>query len=345
MKTAGAMAAIVILVLGVASTPYSVDRSEFAYVTQFGRPVAVRDGAAESGLHFKWPWPIQSVQRIDRRLQMFDLPAAELPTFDPQGQTIDKMLTVDGYVAWRIDDAAGVDQFIRTIGDTARAREILGPRIAGRIGAIISQMKLDDLIHVGEGNDRIGEIDARSQKLQQRLLAGDGFDDLRQQIREEYGISVIDVRLRRLNYPDSVRQAIFDRIRSERKRKAADYESDGEKRAREIRSAAERDAEIIRATAQAKADLIRKQADADADRIRNEAHAKDRDFYVFLQKLETYTQMLGKTSDLLLLSSRHPLFQLLLNPPSENDKKPVPKAGMEALKDGAKRLPQLKPGG
>lgn len=345
MKIAGAIAAIVILISGVFSTPYSVDRSEFAYVTQFGRPVAIRDGATDSGLHFKWPWPIQSVQRIDRRLQIFDLSAAELPTFDPQGQTIDKMLTVDGYVAWRIEDGAGVDQFIRTIGTADRAREILGPRIAGRIGAIISQMKLDDLIHVGEGNDRIAEIDARSERLQRKLLGMDGLDDLRRQIREEYGISLIDVRLRRLNYPDSVRQAIFDRIRSERKRKAADYESDGEKRAREIRSAANRDAEIIRATAQAKADLIRKQADAEADRIRNEAHAKDKDFYVFLQKLETYRQMLGKTSDLLLLSARHPLFQLLLNPPSENDKKPAQQKGMEPRQNGENRLPTLKPGG
>ncbi len=317
MKTAGLIAAVIVVLLVLTTSPYAVDRSEFAYVTQFGRPVATRDGATDSGLHFKWPWPIQSVQRIDRRLQMFDLPAAELPTFDPQGQTIDKMLTVDGYVAWQIDDEHGVDQFIRTVGTPERAREILGPRIAGRIGAIISQMKLEDLIHVSEGGDRLAELDARSQRLQQKLLGGDGIDDLRRQLRDEYGIALIDVRLRRLNYPDSVRQAIFERIRSERKRKAADYESDGEKRAKEIRTAAERDAEIVRATAQAKGELIRKQADAEADRLRNEAHAKDRDFYVFLQKLETYKQMLAKTSDLLLLSAKHPLFQLLLNPPAE----------------------------
>ena len=118
-----------------------------------------------------------------------------------------------------------------------------------------------------------------------------------------------------------MRPAIFDRIRSERKRKAADYESDGEKKAREIRAAAERDADIIRSSALAKADLTRRQADAEADRIRNDAHSKDRDFYTFLQKLESYKQMVGKTSDLLLLSSKHPLFQLLLNPPTA-DKTP-----------------------
>src|SRR5262249_613910 len=190
----------------------------------------------------------------------------------------------------------------------------------GRIGAIISKLPLDDLIHVAAPTDR-GAIEARSDKLQQQLL-GSGGDDLRRQIRDEYGITLVDVRLRRLNYPDSVRPPIFDRIRSDRRRKAEDYDSDGEKKAREIRAAAERDAEITRSTAQAKAELIRRQADAEADRIRNDAHSKDREFYTFLQKLDAYKQMIGKTSDLLLLSSKHPLFQLLLNPPTAE--KPAP---------------------
>jgi membrane protease subunit HflC len=325
MKTAAVIAACAAALLLASSMPYAVDQAEFAYVTQFGRHVATHDGATDAGLHFKWPWPFQSVQRIDRRLQMFDLPAAELPTFDSEGKTIDKMLTVDGYVAWQLADAQGVDQFIRTVGTAERAREILGPRIAGRVGAMISQMRLEDLIHVSPAEGRQADLDARAAQMRAKLLGGIGQDDLRRQVRDDYGIVLVDVRLRRLNFPDSVRQAIFDRIRSERKRKAADYESDGEKRAREIRSAAERDADIMRSTAQAKADLIRKQADADADKIRNEAHAKDRDFYVFLQKLDTYKQMLGKTSDLLLLSSRHPLFQLLLNPPDGLKDKQPPK--------------------
>jgi modulator of FtsH protease HflC len=348
MKTAAVIAALLVAVLLASSSPYAVDQAEFAYVTQFGRHVATRDGATDAGLHFKWPWPIQSVQRIDRRLQMFDLSAAELPTFDPQGQTIDKMLTVDGYVAWQIADERGVDQFIRAIGTPERAREILGPRIAGRVGAAISQMRLDDLIHVSPVEGRQADLDARGRLLEQRLLDTGGPADLRKQVREEYGIALVDVRLRRLNYPDSVRQAIFDRIRSERKLKAADYESDGEKRAREIRTAADRDAEIMRSTAQARADLIRRQADADADKIRNEAHAKDRDFYVFLQKLETYKQMLAKTSDLLLLSSRHPLFQLLLNPPNGppgSDKRPNGPGDRETRRQGDKEIMPAKPGG
>ncbi len=313
MKRVGLILVAVLLLALLGSAPFAVDQAEFAYVTQFGKPVETVDGASDAGLHFKLPWPVQSVQRIDRRLQMFDLPGAELPTYDPQGQTIDKMLTVDGYVCWQIADKDGVDLFIRTVGTPERAKAILGPRIGGRVGAVISKMPLEELIHVVTPNDP--GIEARMQRVQRALL-GEGDDSLVQQVRHEYGIELVDVRLRRFNYPDSVRPAIFERIRSERKRKATDYDTDGEKRAREIRSAAERDAEIMRATAQAKAEFTRKQAEVEADKIRNEAHSKDREFYVFLQKLESYKQMLSRTSDLLLLSSRHPLFQLLLNPPA-----------------------------
>lgn len=314
MRTTAVIVGILVILALAASTPVAVDRAEFAYVTQFGAPVAIHDGETDAGLHFKLPWPIQSVQRLDRRLQMFDLPVTELPTFDPQGQTIDKMLTVDGYVCWRIPDAEGADRFIRTVGTTDRAKAVLGPRVAGRIGAVISRLPLDELIRVDTGP----QAEARMQRIHDQLL-GEAGESLVRQLRDEYGIALIDVRLRRFNYPDSVRPAIFERIRSERKRKAAEYESDGEKRAREIRSAAERDAEILRATAQAKADLMRRQADADSDRIRNEAHALDREFYTFLQKLETFRAMLAKTSDLLLLSSKHPLFQLMLNPPERKE--------------------------
>ncbi len=330
MRVAVIGGVLVVLLLVGWSMLFTVDQAEFAYVTQFGRHVQTFDGASDAGLHFKWPWPIQSVQRVDRRLQMFDLAAAELPTFDPQGQTIDKMLTVDGYVCWQIANERGVDQFIRTVGTPERAREILGPRIAGRIGAIISQMPLEDLIHVSPATGRAADLDARESHIQEKLLGASGSDDVRRQVREEYGIELVDVRLRRLNYPDSVREAIFERIRSERQRKAADYQSDGDRKAREIRSAAEKDAEIMRATAQANAERTRKLADVEADRIRNEAHSKDREFYTFLQKLETFKTMLSKTNDLLLLSSRHPLFQLLFNPPGAGARIPENREPMKS---------------
>src|SRR3954453_20229812 len=132
---------------------YTVDRTEFAYVTQFGRRVAVLDGAKddEAGLHFKLPWPIQSVQRLDRRLQVFDLPGAELLTRDPRGNTIDKTLIIDAYVLWRIDGVEGADRFVRTIGSAQGAQQILGQRVGSELGAAVAQMEPDDLISTDPG--------------------------------------------------------------------------------------------------------------------------------------------------------------------------------------------------
>src|SRR5262245_38632226 len=107
--------------IAASSTAFTVDRTEYVYVTQFGRPITTYDGAADAGLHFKWPWPVQAVQRLDHRLQVFDLPPAELLTHDAKGQTIDKTLTVSAYVCWQIADKAGVDRFIRSVGTPERA--------------------------------------------------------------------------------------------------------------------------------------------------------------------------------------------------------------------------------
>src|SRR5437773_11106682 len=104
---------------------FTVDATEYVYLTQFGRLVAVHDGGnkAEAGLHFKWPWPVQSVQRLDRRLQAFDLPGAELLTSDPGGSTIDKTITVDAYVLWRIVEP---ERFVRAVGSLPAPEQLLG---------------------------------------------------------------------------------------------------------------------------------------------------------------------------------------------------------------------------
>src|SRR5213595_3499743 len=125
----------IVVLLWLSSCPFTVDQAEYVYVTQFGRPVATLDGGTNAGLHVKLPWPIQTVQRLDRRVQLFDLPPAELLTHDPQGRTIDRTLTVEAYVCWRIDGAAGVDRFLRTVGTPETARAILGQRVGGRLGA------------------------------------------------------------------------------------------------------------------------------------------------------------------------------------------------------------------
>ncbi len=303
---------LVLLVLMASSCYFTVDRTEFVYLTHFGQHVATLDGEHDAGLHWKWPWPIQNVQRLDHRLQVFDLPEAELLTHDPKGKTIDKTITVGAYVCWRIGDTEGVDRFLRTVGDPRQARNILGQRISSRLGAEVGNLPVDDLIGVAPPE----QVEARMNRLRDRVLTGgNSGENLQELARRTYGIEIVDIRLRRFNHPPSVRGEIFARIKSEREKKATEYRTEGEKLASDIRSLAEREAKDIDTEARSRAERLRKEADIKADEIRNQAQSQDRDFYVFLQKLQAYQKILGDTRDVLLLSGKHELFDLLLKPP------------------------------
>jgi membrane protease subunit HflC len=333
--------AMLAVLFAAASASFTVDRTEFVYVTQFGKPVVTYDGETDAGLHFKWPWPVQSIQRIDHRLQVFDLAGAELLTHDSKGQTIDKTLTISAYVCWRIADKDGVDRFIRTVGTPDRAEALLGQRINSRLGAEIGNMQLNELISVAPG----AEVEERMDRLNRRLLAQEhpdagtaGRQGLKEDIRQNYGIDIVDIRLRRFNYPAQVRDAIFDRIRSERNKKVADYQSKGTQLAENIKSQAEYETRTLLADARAAEQRLKGQADAEADRIRNQAQSKDVAFYTFLKKLEEYQRILGDNKTVLLLSSHRDLFDLLFKPPNpENGAMPAkPVAGSDASKTPAK---------
>jgi membrane protease subunit HflC len=330
------LAVLVVAVVAAATSYFTVDRTEFVYLTQFGQPVETFDGETDAGFHWKLPWPVQSVQRLDHRLQVFDLPETELLTHDPRGKTIDKTLTIGAYVAWRIPDKQGVDQFIRTVGRPERAQDILAQRISSRLGAEMGKMPVDDLISVAPAE----QVEQRMDLLRNRLLGEQpGEESLRVLARKAYGIDIVDIRLRRFNHPASVRGEIFNRIIAERKKKATEYQSEGERLSRDIKSLATREAQDIDTDAKAQAERLRKEADIKADQIRNEAHSKDRDFYTFLQKLQTYKSILGETRDMLLLSSKNELFDMLLKPPKptpERREPPEVAPGPMTKQDGAR---------
>ncbi len=294
---------------------FTVDRSEYVYVTLAGKHVATYDGVRDAGLYFRWPAPVQSIERLDRRLQVFDLPTTEQLTRDAGGQTIDRTLTVEGYVCWRIADADGVDRFIRTVGDAQHAQVILSQQISSLLSADIGKMHMDEF-----ASDSPGQVDQGMASLRARIL-----HQLEPQPGEtapaDYGISVVDVRLRRYNYPEEVRPDINARIVSERNRKKAEYESEATVKVGKINADADREVKRIDAEAEAEARGIMSRADAEADRIRTEAFRKDPQFYVFLKKLEEYATILGNNRTTLLLSSHRELFDLLFSPPRA---KPAP---------------------
>jgi membrane protease subunit HflC len=310
---------LVVVLVALAAVPsalFTVDRAEFVYVTQFGRRVAVYDGAddAQAGLHVKWPWPVESVQRLDRRLQYFDLPGAELLTRAEQGNSVDKTLTLDAYVCWRIANAEGADQFIRSIGTAERAQLVLGQRIASELGSAVAAMELSDLIAPDAGR-----IDQKREALRQRLLEG-GSQSLRQTARVEYGIEVVDVRLRRSNHPASVREAIFERIRSEREERAMVYKTEGKTKAKLIGIETDNTIKKERIAAENEAAALRGQAAADALNILSAPQNKDPQYYAFWLEMESLKAILGDGKSLVLLSLRQKLLDRFRNPPAPANK-------------------------
>jgi membrane protease subunit HflC len=310
---------VAVLAVLVRMSLFTVDPTEFVYVTQLGEPVATYDGAdarAGAGLHWRWPWPIQSLQRLDRRLQSFDLPVIELLTRDTEGKRIGKTLVAETYACWRIKDADAVDQFIRRIGTADQARVILGQRINSQLSALTGKLRLEDLIST-EPN----QAEAKMRDLRQALLG-----DLQPQVRTEYGIELVDVRLRRFNHPSSVRDSIFERISSERKKMAEEIRSKGDTLARNIKSEADEKASGILAQARFEEETLKGQADTEAAMIRNQAHSQDPEFYVFLKKMERLHSILAENKTVLLLSTHRAIFDLLFQPPQPGSV-PAPAAG------------------
>ncbi len=298
---------------------YTVDAAEYAYVTVLGQHRATFDGRTDAGLKFGFPWPIQQVLRLDRRIQQFDLPAMEQTTHDPKGNTIDKLLALEAYVVWKIaDDRAedeaedkAVDRFVKGIGSAERARTILEPRINSELGAAIGQKRMDDLVNFS-AIDKSGKtrVDVTLEELRTRLL-----DTLAPQVRKAYGIELIDIRLRRFNHPVAVRESIFQRIRSERSKEATKYLSEGDRQASNILSEADQEVREKLANARSEEEKIKAAADIEAQKIRNDAYSQDLKFFAFLRQMDQMQSILGSSKTVLLLSTHRPMFDAMFQPP------------------------------
>jgi membrane protease subunit HflC len=341
------IAVLLLTVLGLLAwmAVFTVDPTEFVYLTQFGRHVDTYDGSlsdTDAGLHFRWPWPIQAVRRLDRRLQHFDLPPIELLTRDPGegvdragGSGVDKTLTVEAYVCWRIADKGTVDQFVRRIDTTDRAREILRQRVNSELGAYIGQMRMDDLVSTEKLQDPNGteayKVDRSMEELRQRLLSG-----LHQPVLDEYGINIVDIRLRRFNHPVKVRDSIFARIVSERQQISARYRSEGDKKASDIKSIADSKIELLAKYAEKVEKTAKAEAEKEAEQIRVAAYSQDKSFFKFWNETEQMRSFLGSSKTTLLLSTHHPVFDFLFRPPGAATP-PVPTS--PAAPGGAGRMP------
>lgn len=271
-----------------------VDETEFVIVTDFGRTVAVLgDEPDEAGLHLIWPW--RSALRIDRRLQVAEPAAREVITRDKRN------LEIAAFIAWRVADPA---RFLRAAGTLDAAADRLDERISASLSDVVAGMSLENLASTDPASWR---LDALTSQVLEAVAP---------QAREELGVEVVDVRLRRFNHPVEVRPSVFDLIRSERAEEAARLRAEGEAEFRRITSKADRERDEILARAEAEAARVEAGGEAEATRILNAAHARDPRFYEFLRTLEAYGSMLDEKATI-VLSASSPLLRLLTEGPTE----------------------------
>ena len=274
---------LVFLVLVVGrSSLFVIKQTERAVMLQFGEIV---QPDIQPGLHVKIPW-VNTVRKFDGRILTEDSPQQRFLTAEQ------KFLEVDSFAKWRIKD---VRQFyVSTGGDTAVAGSRLSERINDGLRDQIASRTLVEVV--------AGERD----QLMLALTA-----ELNETTVADLGVEIIDVRVKRIDLPDDVRQSVYDRMITERNREAQDHRSRGDELAIGISADAERRAVIYRAEAYRDAEQIRGEGDAQATRIYAEAYSKDPEFYAFTRSLNAYRATFSSKGDILLLDPDSEFFKYL----------------------------------
>lgn len=291
---------LIIALLGFSSV-YTVDETEQVVITQFGEPIG--KPVKDAGLKFKIPF-IQQVNRFDKRLLQWDGNPKEIPTKDK------RFIWVDTTARWKIIDPL---KFMQSVGTESLAQSRLDDIIEGATINVISSMELPEVVR------DTNAITETSQAIQKEIFGEGGFEvtaidkiqfgrnQLTRQILDRaaedtinYGIELIDVRVKRINYVESVRRKVYERMISERKRAAEQYRSEGKGKKAEIEGRIAKELEQIQSEAYRKAQEIKGKADAEAVNIYAEAYNNDPEFYSFIKTLEAYRKTLGSGTTLLL---------------------------------------------
>jgi membrane protease subunit HflC len=288
---------VLILVI-LPSTIYTLDETEQAIITQFGRPV----GGAKTtpGLYFKVPF-IQDVHRFDKRWMAWDGDANQITTKDK------KFIWVDAYARWRIADPL---KFFQSVRDERGGQSRLDDIIDGETRNAVANQDLIEIVRSSNREFEQTEVLEEFENPEAQAEITGGRDELARVILEQsskvtpnFGIEMVDVQFKRINYVEEVRSKVYERMISERQRIAERSRSEGQGRSAEIRGQKERELNTIESEAYKTAEEIRGRADAEATAIYAAAYNKDPDFYQFMKTLETYRNSLDEDVTLILSSN------------------------------------------
>lgn len=297
MKSLGFAILAVALFVGANFVLFTVDEAEQAILVQFGEPVG--DVVTEPGLKFKLPW--RDVRYFDRRLLVWDGDVTQIPTLGRE------FILVDTTARWRIVDPL---KFLRSVRDERGARTRLDDIIDSVVRDMVSSTELEEIVRSKDWEVDVDHLDdpaladrgdvdlGKAPKLGRELLEQEILARAKESM-PELGIEVDDVRIKRVNYIDSVRKQVERRMIAERQSIAERFRSEGQGRSQEILGDMERELREIRSEAARTAEELRGEADAEATSIYGRAYGADPEFYSFFRTLESY-RALGNNSTLML---------------------------------------------
>jgi membrane protease subunit HflC len=284
--------AVIAAIIGYSSL-FTVYQTRLALVVRLGQPVRV---VTEPGLNFKIPL-IDSVIYVDKRILDLENPAQEVIASDQ------KRLVVDAFARYKIKDAL---LFYQSVGSIEGANNRLSTLLNAALRRVLGESTLTHVVR----DDRAALMARVREQLDREAGA--------------FGITVVDVRIRRADLPEQNSQAVYQRMQTERQREAAEFRANGSQRKQEIQARADRDVTVLIAEAQSKGEQIRGEGDAERNRIFAEAFTRDPDFFAFYRSMQAYEAGLRANDTRMVLKPDSDFFRYFADPagkPHENGKK------------------------
>lgn len=284
---------VMLALITVSSFLYVIPETEQVVITQFGQAKRV---VTQAGLHLKKPI-LEQVNRFEKRLMEWDGKPTQVPTKDK------RYIWVDCFARWRITDPL---KFFQRVRNETSAHALLDDIINSEVRNQISNQLLIDAIRTsnrpmsmmvkleGDQTSKAAEVRVGRDEITARILKR------AVPAAREYGMELVDIRIKRINYVEQVRRAVYERMIVERKRIAAKYRSEGEGEMMDILGKKEKEEKQILSEAYRQSQEIKGKADAEAIKIYAEAYSKDPEFYSFLKTLESYEENLQKSTTVIL---------------------------------------------
>ncbi len=285
MRTFLAFLFVLLLAAGAAlySAAFIVHQNEQALVLRFGEPVNL---VTKPGLNWKIP-VVDTVDFFEKRILDLDASPQEVTALDQ------KRLVVDAFARYRITNAL---EFYKTLRHEGAVRSRLGPIIESALRGVLGGVTFTDIVR-----------DKRDE-LMQRIAA-----QVNQQA-SALGLEIVDVRIKRADLPEQNAKSVFDRMRAEREREAAEFRSQGVAESNRIRATADRDVTVIKANATRRGEELRGEGDAERNRVFADAFGKDPDFFAFYRSMQAYEAAIKSGDTRLVLSPDSPFFQYFNDP-------------------------------